>query len=232
MFLKKIGDCDIYAGMAAKFTAMATGYPKPEVEWFKNGQKLFPTDKIHMEYEANGLMRLSIKDVDETDVGRYSCRVFNPHGEEQCEAELLFDSKHVIVNLSAITYYSYTFPVFSAFDSSSQAPLGDQYSDFKKYKHSGAPNPLPEAPYILKMTDLNLQLGWKPSVPSMPRYPVTYQVEMMDLPDGEWRTVRTGIRNCSCNIKDLEPFRDYRFRVRVDNKFGVSDPSPYIQTYR
>lgn len=89
-----------------------------------------------------------------------------------------------------------------------------------------------EAPYILKMTDRNLQLGWKPSVPSTPRYPVTYQVEMLDLPDGEWRTVRTGIRNCSCYIKDLEPFRDYRFRVRVDNKFGVSDPSPYIQTHR
>ncbi|XP_046810938.1 obscurin isoform X2 [Lucilia cuprina] len=210
VFLKKIGDCDIYAGMAAKFTAMATGYPKPEVEWFKNGQKLFPTDKIHMETEANGLMRLCIKDADENDVGRYSCRIYNPHGDDQCEAELMFDT----------------------FDSPSQAPLGDQYSDYKKYKHSGAPNPLSEAPYILKMTDRNLQLGWSPSVPSMPRYPITYQVEMMDLPEGEWRTIRTGIRNCSCYVKDLEPFRDYRFRVRVDNKFGVSDPSPYIQTYR
>lgn len=79
--------------MSAKFTAMATGYPKPEVEWFKNGQKLFPTDKIHMETEPNGLMRLSIKDANESDVGRYSCRVFNPHGEDQCDAELLFDSE-------------------------------------------------------------------------------------------------------------------------------------------
>lgn len=94
VFLKKIGDCDIYPGMAAKFTAMATGYPKPEVEWFKNGQKLFPTDKIHIETEANGLMRLCIKDADETDVGRYSCRIFNPHGDDECEAELLFDSKY------------------------------------------------------------------------------------------------------------------------------------------
>lgn len=55
---------------------------------------------------------------------------------------------------------------------------------------------------------------------------------MLDLPDGDWVTVRTGIRSCSCETRDLEPYRDYRFRVRVENKFGVSDPSPYVQTYR
>lgn len=93
MFLKKIGDCDIYAGMAAKFTAMATGSPKPEVEWFKNGQKLYHGDRINIESEANGLLRLSIKDVNVHDVGKYSCRVYNPYGEEECEAELFFDCK-------------------------------------------------------------------------------------------------------------------------------------------
>ncbi|XP_073813115.1 obscurin isoform X2 [Musca autumnalis] len=210
VFLKKIGDCDIYPGMDAKFTAMATGYPKPEVEWFKNGQKLFPTDRIHIETEGNGLMRLCIKNADESDVGRYTCRVFNPHGDEQCEAELLFDTV----------------------DSPLQGAIADQYRDYKKYKHTGVPNPLPDAPIILKMTDRYLQLAWKPSVPNMPRYPVTYLVEMLDLPDGEWRTIRTGVRSCACNVGDLEPLRDYRFRVRVENKFGVSDPSPYVQTYR
>lgn len=55
---------------------------------------------------------------------------------------------------------------------------------------------------------------------------------MLDLPEGEWRTAFTGVRNCACHLKDLEPFRDYRFRIRVENKYGVSDPSPYLQTYR
>ncbi|XP_059224505.1 obscurin isoform X5 [Stomoxys calcitrans] len=210
IFLKKIGDSDIYPGMDAKFTAMATGYPKPEVEWFKNGQKLFPTDRVHFDTEGSGLLRLCIKNADEGDVGRYSCRIFNPHGEEQCEAELVFDT----------------------LDGPVQGALADQYRDFKKYKNTGVPNPLPDAPIILKMSDRYLQLAWKPSVPTAPRYPVTYQVEMMDMPEGDWRTVRTGIRSCACHIKDLEPFRDYRFRVRVENKFGVSDPSPYAQTYR
>lgn len=79
--------------MAAKFTACATGYPDPEVEWFKNGQKLFPSERITMDKESNGLLRLVVKDVDEGDVGRYSCRVFNPHGSETCDAELIFDCK-------------------------------------------------------------------------------------------------------------------------------------------
>lgn len=93
VFLKKIGDCDVYEGMTAKFTACAAGYPEPEVEWFKNDQKLFPSEKIEAEKESNGLLRLTIKNVTEADVGRYSCRIYNPYGEEVCNAELLYDGK-------------------------------------------------------------------------------------------------------------------------------------------
>ncbi|XP_043645488.1 obscurin isoform X5 [Drosophila teissieri] len=209
VFLKKIGDCDIYEGMVAKFTACATGYPEPEVEWFKNDQKLFPSDRFLIDVEPNGLLRLTIKNVTEYDVGRYSCRIFNPYGDDICHAELFYDSLD-----------------------SQQKPLEDQYTDFKKYKKSGAPPPLSEGPIISRMTDRGLLLTWNPSVPLTPRYPITYQIEMMDLPEGDWRTLRTGVRSCACDIRNLEPFRDYRFRVRVENKFGVSDPSPYTQTYR
>ncbi|XP_026836119.1 obscurin isoform X2 [Drosophila erecta] len=209
VFLKKIGDCDIYEGMVAKFTACATGYPEPEVEWFKNDQKLFPSDRFLIDVEPNGLLRLTIKNVTEYDVGRYSCRIFNPYGDDICHAELFYDSLD-----------------------SQQKPLEDQYTDFKKYKKSGAPPPLSEGPIISRMTDRGLLLSWNPSVPLTPRYPITYQIEMMDLPEGDWRTLRTGVRSCACDIRNLEPFRDYRFRVRVENKFGVSDPSPYTQTYR
>lgn len=55
---------------------------------------------------------------------------------------------------------------------------------------------------------------------------------MLELPEGDWFTVRTGVRNCRCDISSLVPFKDYRYRVRVENKYGVSDPSPYVQTYR
>lgn len=79
--------------MTAKFTACATGSPDPEAEWFKNDQKLFPSEKISIDYETNGLLRLTIKDADEADVGRYSCHIFNPYGDETCHAHLVYDSK-------------------------------------------------------------------------------------------------------------------------------------------
>lgn len=62
--------------------------------------------------------------------------------------------------------------------------------------------------------------------------PVTYLVEMCELPDGDWFTARSGVRSCVCDIRNLVPFRDYKFRIRVENKYGISDPSPFAQTYR
>ena len=39
-------------------------------------------------------------------------------------------------------------------------------------------------------------------------------------------------RGINCDINGLTPLRDYRFRVSVRNRFGVSDPSPYAVAHR
>lgn len=111
-------------------------------------------------------------------------------------------------------------------------PLSDQYADYDKYRKSGIPLPLADRPIISRMMDRHLTLSWKPSIPIGPRMPVTYLVEMCELPDGDWFTARSGIRSCVCDIRNLEPFRDYKFRIRVENKYGISDPSPFAQTHR
>ncbi|XP_063238451.1 obscurin isoform X6 [Bacillus rossius redtenbacheri] len=209
-FLKRIGDCEVYKGMTGKFTACATGYPEPEFEWYRDGQRLFPSDRIRAEKEGSGLLRLTIANVDPADVGRYRLRVFNPHGEASCEAALSYDS----------------------LDSRPKRPIGDQYVDFDKHRKSGAPLPLADRPIISRMTDRRLTLSWKPSIPAGPRAPVTYRVEMLEQPDGDWFTVRTGVRSCACDIANLQPFKDYKFRIRVENKYGISDPSPFAVTYR
>lgn len=92
-FLKKIGDCEVYKAMTAKFTACVTGYPEPNFEWFHNDIKMWPSDRIRMDREGSGLLRLSIAGVDELDVGKYSLRIFNPHGEDICHAEMTYDCK-------------------------------------------------------------------------------------------------------------------------------------------
>lgn len=79
--------------MKAKFTACATGVPEPTAEWFKDGDKLYPSERIRIDAESTGLLRLSINDCTERDVGRYSCRVFNPHGEDTCHSDMTYDSE-------------------------------------------------------------------------------------------------------------------------------------------
>merc|ERR1719443_1064837 len=68
-FLKKIGDEMVFRGMAARFTALVTGVPEPEFEFFFNNKPLFPTDRIHIVQERTGLIRLSMAYVEESDIG-------------------------------------------------------------------------------------------------------------------------------------------------------------------
>lgn len=93
-FMKKIGDCEIFDGMTAKFTACATGWPEPDYEWFLDTNRLYETERIRMEKEGSGLLRMKILHADPLiDSGRYKLRIFNPHGEAYCEASIIFDSK-------------------------------------------------------------------------------------------------------------------------------------------
>ncbi|XP_014485518.1 PREDICTED: muscle M-line assembly protein unc-89-like isoform X3 [Dinoponera quadriceps] len=208
-FLKRIGDCEVYRGMPAKFTACVTGYPEPDFEWYRNGDRIWPSDRIKMDQEGS-LLRLTISNVDELDAGKYVLKISNPHGEDSCSAEMIYES----------------------LEPRAKKPLADQYADFDNYRKSGVPLPLADRPIISRMMDRHLTLSWKPSIPIGPRVPVTYLVEMCELPDGDWFTARTGVRSCVCDIRNLEPFRDYKFRIRVENKYGISDPSPFAQTYR
>ncbi|XP_037503799.1 obscurin isoform X1 [Rhipicephalus sanguineus] len=98
--------------------------------------------------------------------------------------------------------------------------------------YAGVPDPLTDKPYIRRMTDRDLTLGWKPSPPSRSRIPVSYTVEMAPLPDGNWSPYRSGVKDTQLDVRGLEPFKDYRFRVRVGNKHGLSDPSPYVTAHR
>ncbi|XP_073994362.1 obscurin isoform X3 [Rhodnius prolixus] len=210
-FLKKIGDQEVINGITGRFTACISGYPEPEVEWYRNNERLYPSERIKMERETTGLLRLTVAHIDpDVDVAKYKLRIYNDHGEDECTASFIYDTMGL----------------------GDRRPVGEQYKDFSEFKHTGTPMPLADRPLISRMSDRRLTLSWKPSIPYGPRDPVTYQVEMCELPNGDWFTARSGIRSCACEIRNLESFRDYKFRVRVENKYGVSDPSPYAVTYR
>lgn len=79
--------------MKAKFTACCSGFPEPSVEWYKDGSRINPSDRIKFEMESHGLLRLTIDNANRSDIGHYKCHIFNSHGEDSCSAELIFDGK-------------------------------------------------------------------------------------------------------------------------------------------
>ena len=79
--------------MTAKFTACAAGTPEPEFEWFRGDDRLYPSERIKMDREGSGLLRLTILASDPADVGKYRLRIFNAHGDASCEGELTMDGK-------------------------------------------------------------------------------------------------------------------------------------------
>ncbi|MCL4145847.1 UNVERIFIED_CONTAM: hypothetical protein GTU68_065894 [Idotea baltica] len=111
-------------------------------------------------------------------------------------------------------------------------PVGDEYKGFDKIRQAGVPIPLSDKPIISSLSDRRCTLSWYPHISKGNTPPVTYQVEFCECPQGDWVTARTGIRGCSVDIGNLGPKSDYKFRVRVENKFGVSEPSPFVGTFR
>jgi len=209
-FLKKIGDEMVFRGMAARFTALVTGNPEPEFEFFFNNKPMFSTDRIHIVQERTGLIRLSMAYVEESDIGTYRLRVWNKHGESSCEARLVYDGLEVQPGQT----------------------LGNLYQGFEKYTMGGLPMPLPDKPLITQMSDVKTTLTWKPALPLGPNLAPYYMVEMAEYPDGDWEEVYDEVRGITCDINGLVPLRDYRFRVSVRNRFGLSDPSPYAVAHR
>ncbi|GAB6018704.1 hypothetical protein CHUAL_000380 [Chamberlinius hualienensis] len=248
-FLKKLGDSSLMEGMTAKFTACVAGFPEPEYKWYLNGRELKETDRIKIQVEPHGLLRLLIKNSKPEDVGSYTLKIWNLHGEVESTARLIFDQyedkkpRKPIQDLK-LDIENIPLPKIDTNETKKPKPpktdddkeprkkMADLNIDHEKLRRYDIPFALPDKPIISKMTDRRLTLSWKPSIPRGPSVPVTYIVEMCEVPDGDWISTRSGIRGCCCEIRNLEPFRDYKFRVRVENKYGISDPSPFALTFR
>lgn len=63
VFLKKLGDCEVYQGMTARFTACVSGFPEPELEWYRDNTRIFASERVKFEREGSGLVRLVIEKV-------------------------------------------------------------------------------------------------------------------------------------------------------------------------
>ena len=88
-----------------------------------------------------------------------------------------------------------------------------------------------EQPYVFELRPDSLKLQWRSvELPSrITDYsPVTYRLEIQESPRSEWMTLAKGIPHTDFHVTNLNPDKDYRFRVRAENDMGISDPTPEV----
>lgn len=114
------------------------------------------------------------------------------------------------------------------FDGSSDITpyLIEEYG-FRRNKYKYIPTPPDYGPFIKEVTGHHLTLSWIPTRRCPPTYPqVTYVVEIRELPYKEWSLLEYNIPEPVCKVRNLELGKSYQFRVRAENIYGISDPSP------
>ncbi|XP_037381323.1 myosin light chain kinase, smooth muscle isoform X3 [Talpa occidentalis] len=86
-FATKLGRVVVKEGQMGRFSCKITGRPQPQVTWLKEDVPLQPSARVSMS-EKNGVQVLEIHEVNQDDVGVYTCMVVNGSGKASMSAEL------------------------------------------------------------------------------------------------------------------------------------------------
>ena len=92
----------------------------------------------------------------------------------------------------------------------------------------GPPRMLKDLPYIVNISSDTVSVAWRSAeIPSriVDYAPVTYRIELQEMPYGQWITVAKGIPATSFRLENLHPNKDYGIRIRAENEFGLSEPT-------
>lgn len=79
-------------GVDVVLEGILDGYPTPDVTWSKNGNTIVPNDTIQISYELNHA-KLTIKNVNVKDAGKYTCSAVNEAGSAVSTTDLVVKSK-------------------------------------------------------------------------------------------------------------------------------------------
>ena len=92
----------VETGANVHLEAILDGHPVPEVKWYKNGVEIFRNseddDAGTAQFQMNNRLemsfggqkaRLSIRNVEESDAGRYTCTARSPAGTASCTADVV-----------------------------------------------------------------------------------------------------------------------------------------------
>ncbi|KAI1702784.1 immunoglobulin domain-containing protein [Ditylenchus destructor] len=212
-FIRQLKNKHVFTHMPTIFDCLVVGYPPPDVDWYHNGKKIIPGGRIHIQKCGGGSHALLIEDTVLEDAGQYVAIARNDHGTASSSA---------ILDVTAPMLDSIKFD-----GSWDVTPYLTEEYGFKKLDFKHIPTPPDYGPFIKEVTGHYLTLSWIPTKRSPPRYPqVTYVIEIRELPYKEWSLLDYNIPEPVCKVRNLELGKSYQFRVRAENIYGISDPSP------
>ena len=93
-FIVQPEGAQIIEGGEAQFTAMVSGLPEPEIEWFKDGNLIRDSHRFKLEFGENK-SGLIIKDAKQTDDGEFTCTATNKVGKVSCTVDLVVEEATV-----------------------------------------------------------------------------------------------------------------------------------------
>ncbi|KAJ7992362.1 hypothetical protein DPEC_G00277730 [Dallia pectoralis] len=76
-------------GSTVRLPCHLTGYPDPEVVWFRGEVPVEESPRVQIEYEEDGLCTLVLTQVVSEDSDVYTCKATNIQGEALCSAKLI-----------------------------------------------------------------------------------------------------------------------------------------------
>ncbi|GMS98905.1 hypothetical protein PENTCL1PPCAC_21080, partial [Pristionchus entomophagus] len=214
-FVRQLKNKHVFNKLPTIFDCLVVGHPAPEVEWFHNGKRILPGGRIKIQRCGGGSHALLIVDTTVEDAGEYVAIAKNEHGTASSSAVL-------DVTVPYLDTIKFNNPEIE-----DVTPYLTEEFGFKKMDYAKLPTPPDRGPFIKEVSGHHLVLSWIPTKRSPPRYPqVTYVVEMRELPYKEWNLLDYNIPEPVCKVRNLELGKSYQFRVRAENIYGISDPSP------
>lgn len=80
------------------------GVPNPEIQWYKNDEKITYDDKLMLNREPNGKYQLRIHKPHLEDCGLYECRANNSDGQSKVKHEVNFNSNEQFVHAHRVEH--------------------------------------------------------------------------------------------------------------------------------
>lgn len=131
-FVTRPRNIEITEGDIARFEAVVSGLPLPEIEWLKDGKPIEKSHRFQLDFDENHSI-LTIMDAKLNDEGEYTCILSSKAGKDSCKVELLVNEAVVppefVRKMSTIELYEGDVAQFDVRVSGTPAPDVQWFKD-------------------------------------------------------------------------------------------------------